>query len=161
MPTPLSSSQAAHSAVSATEAEILEEASFALFELTLAALAQIPSVPVLQLRALAMIQRHGPLNLSGLAQFLEQSVPSASRLVDRLVEADLTRRETAPHSRREIVIVLSPKGRRTLARLRRGRQAALATILDRMTETERQAIRFGLAAFTRAASSLSTPPGPG
>jgi DNA-binding MarR family transcriptional regulator len=137
------------------EAQIIEEASFALFELTLAALAEVPSVSVLQLRALAMIDRHGPMNLSEFARRLEQSGPSASRLVDRLVEARLARRDMALHSRREITLALTPKGRRTLTRVRDRRRAAMVAVLDRMTEAERAAVGTGLAAFSRAAESLT------
>jgi DNA-binding MarR family transcriptional regulator len=138
-----------------SEAEIIEEASLALLELNLTALAELRSVSVLQVRALTVIRRHGPLNLSGVAERLEQSIPSASRLMDRLVEADLIRREMAPHSRREIVIALSPKGRRTLNRLRHRRQVAMGPVLARMSSPDRDALGLGLAAFAHAMEEIA------
>lgn len=140
------------------EVEIVEQASLALLELTLAALGQVRSVSVLQLRALTTIDRHAPMNLSSVAERLDLSIPSASRLVDRLVEAGLTRREVAAHSRREVSIVLSANGRRALTRLRRRRQAAMAAVLEGMTAADRDALGVGLAAFTAAADALIPTP---
>jgi DNA-binding MarR family transcriptional regulator len=130
------------------EASVVEEASLALVEMTLAALASVPGLSVLQLRLLLVVDRHHPLNLSRLASLIDVSAPSASRLVDRLVEADLVEREVAEHSRREVALALTPRGRRTIGRLRQRRQAAIAPVLEQMDRVDRAALVEGLKAFS-------------
>jgi DNA-binding MarR family transcriptional regulator len=130
------------------EASVVEEASLALVEMTLAALASVPGLSVLQLRLLLVVDRHHPLNLSRLASLIDVSAPSASRLVDRLVEADLVAREVAEHSRREVALALTPRGRRTIGRLRQRRQAAIAPVLEQMDRVDRAALVEGLKAFS-------------
>jgi DNA-binding MarR family transcriptional regulator len=145
--------------VERTEAAAVEEASLPLVEMTLAGLAATRGVSTLQLRVLVVVDRHAPLNLSALATRLELSIPSASRLVDRLVDAGLVTRETAAHSRREVALTLTTKGRRALTRLRRSREHAIRQVLDRMTPSDRAALAAGLAAFAQAAVTSAEPPG--
>lgn len=134
-------------------ADAVEEASLALVEMTLSALAVGRGLSPLQMRLLVAVDRHGPLNLSALAARLDQSVPSASRLVDRLVDAGLVRRGPARHSRREVALSLTPGGRRALDRLRGARRAAIARVLVGMSASERKALVTGLRAFAVAARS--------
>jgi len=115
------------------------------------ALAGTRDLSLLQMRLLLVVDRHAPLNLSALAERLDQSIPSASRLVDRLVDAGLVRRMPAPHSRREIALTLTGKGSRALSRLRQIRERAIADVLSRMTPADRLALVSGLTAFATAA----------
>jgi DNA-binding MarR family transcriptional regulator len=135
------------------EASAVEEASLALVEMTLAALTSVPGMSVLQLRLLLVVDRHPPLNLSTLAGQLDLSLSSASRLVDRLVEADLLHREVAEHSRREVVLALTAQGRRAIGRLRRQRQLAIALVLAEMRHGDRVALVSGLSAFATTADA--------
>jgi DNA-binding MarR family transcriptional regulator len=128
----------------------IETASLALVELTLAAAAGDPSVSTLQLRLLFVLDQPDPTNLAGLAEKLDLSAPSASRLVDRLVDGGLVARRPAAHSRREVAVRLTAKGRRTLTKIRRGRQARIESVLERMSAAERSALERGLAAFSSA-----------
>jgi DNA-binding MarR family transcriptional regulator len=133
------------------DAVVVEETSLALVELTLAAIASGTGPSTLQLRLLVVLDRHSPLNLGTLAEHLEVSTPSASRLVDRMVEAGLVRREAAAHSRREVSLAVTAQGRRALTSMRRARRRAIGTVLDRMTAADRRALVAGLDAFARAA----------
>jgi DNA-binding MarR family transcriptional regulator len=132
----------------------VEHASLALVEMTLSALASSPRMSTLQLRLLLVVDRHSPLNLSALATRLDLSVPSASRLVDRLVEAKLVQRGVAKHSRREVALSLTPSGRRALSYLRRSRQQAIRRVLEVMSASDRQALLVGLRAFADAEQDL-------
>ncbi|MGZ4610757.1 MAG: MarR family winged helix-turn-helix transcriptional regulator [Actinomycetes bacterium] len=135
------------------QAVSVEEASLALVEMTLGALAASGEVSTLQLRVLLVVDRHAPLNLSSLATRLDLSVPSASRLVDRLVDAGLVARGVAAHSRREVALSLTAKGRRALAQLRRSRERAIGQVLGEMAPRDRDALVAGLHAFARAADA--------
>ena len=133
------------------DARAVEAASLALVEMTMTALAAARSLSPLQMRLLLVVDRHAPLNLSALAAHLEQSVPSASRLVDRLVEAGLVRRGPAAHSRREVALALTTRGKRSLSRLRQVRERGIADVMQRMSASDRAALVSGLTAFAVAA----------
>lgn len=134
------------------QAGTVEEASLALVEMTLAALAAVEGISSLQLRMLLLVDRHPHSNLSSVAARMEMSVPSASRLVDRLVEAGLLDRRDAPHSRREVALSLTARGTRALADLRRSRRQAITAVLDTMSDEQRRALVGGLTAFASAAA---------
>lgn len=61
-----------------------------------------------QVNALMIIRREGPLSLTELAGRLGVSPPSASAMVERLVEKMLVTREQSPEDRRRVVIQISP-----------------------------------------------------
>lgn len=132
------------------DAAAVEESSLSLVEMTLSALAGTRDVSLLQLRALLVVDRHAPLNLSTLAARLDLSVPSASRIVERLVDAGLVERGAAAHSRREVALAVTSRGRQVLSRLRRARREAIADVLTRMTVADRVALVGGLTAFGAA-----------
>jgi DNA-binding MarR family transcriptional regulator len=134
-----------------SEAAAVEADSLALVEMTVAAMSSPRGLSTLQVRVLLAVDRHGPLNLSAMARRLDVSVPSASRLVDRLVDAGLLTRGVSTHSRREIALTVSTKGRRALTQLRRRREAAIAKVLDEMSDGERSALVTGLHGFAEAA----------
>ncbi|MFI5693767.1 MarR family winged helix-turn-helix transcriptional regulator [Kribbella sp. NPDC051586] len=140
----------------ASDAAAVEQASMALFELTLKALSASSQLSVLQLRTLLAVEQHGPLRLADLANLLDLSRPSASRLIGRLADDGFVLRSTPNHDRREIQLAVSAKGRRLLDSLRSRRQREISTVLDTMPSAGRNALIRGLSAFAAAASA--TPP---
>jgi DNA-binding MarR family transcriptional regulator len=120
--------------------------------MTVAALSATSPLTVLQVRVLLTIDQHGATNLQDLADRLAISAPSASRLVDRLVEADFLSRGPAAHSRREITLSLTPHGTRVLRDFRRLRQEAIEEVLVQMPPEDQSLLVRGLESFSRAAS---------
>jgi DNA-binding MarR family transcriptional regulator len=57
---------------------------------------------------LMAVKEHEPMSVTELASHLSVSAPSASTMVDRLVDRNLLSRETDPADRRKVVIRLSP-----------------------------------------------------
>lgn len=75
-------------------------------------------VTTAQAEVLRLLQDRQPLTLSGLGDLLVcESGNSPSRLVERLVQADLVHRETLEHDRRHIELTLTPDGRRLASRI--------------------------------------------
>lgn len=104
-----------------------------------------------QLRAMLTLEAlPGGVNLRGLADRLGVVISSASRLSDRLVAAGLMERRQSDEDRREVLVRLSPAGRRLLVEMRRRRRERLARVLARMTPEDRAALRSGLEAFREA-----------
>jgi DNA-binding MarR family transcriptional regulator len=132
----------------------VDAASIALVELTVAALAA-SHLTVLQVRVLLAIDQHGDTNLQDLADRLGVSASSASRLVDRLVDARLVRRGPAIHSRREIRLSLTSKGSKVLAVFRRLRQEAIEKVLEQMPTKDQLSLIRGLESFSRVTARRS------
>jgi DNA-binding MarR family transcriptional regulator len=62
-----------------------------------------------QFNTVLMVSRHEPVSITGLAQLLGVSPPSASNMVERLVEKGILIREPSPEDRRKVVISVSPE----------------------------------------------------
>ncbi|MGW7003070.1 MarR family winged helix-turn-helix transcriptional regulator [Streptomyces sp. NPDC054933] len=85
-----------------------------------------------RLTALGVLSMHGPLRIGSLARHMGISMPSASRLVDILVDTDLVGRRPDPQDQRASLLALTPNGAAVLDSIRReslhtltGRLAAL------------------------------------
>src|SRR6185437_670755 len=84
-----------------------------------------------QAETLRVLADHQPLTLTGLGELLVcETGDNPSRLVDRLVKADLIRREPDPADRRHVSLTLTPAGTR-LAR----KVAAVEARLHQAIET--------------------------
>jgi DNA-binding MarR family transcriptional regulator len=109
---------------------------------------QLGGVSVVQLRALTVLREQGTANLGQLAEEMGVALSTASRLVDRLVRADLVHRRPSPRTRREIELEVSSGGQATLDRYDELRLAGLRACLDRVGRR-----REGLAVLEEFADS--------
>jgi DNA-binding MarR family transcriptional regulator len=78
-----------------------------------------------QADALLVIGQAGPLSLNELGELLIAEAGHPSRLVDRLVEADLVQRRAAEDDRRRVELSLTPRGRRLQKRILAARESVL------------------------------------
>jgi DNA-binding MarR family transcriptional regulator len=96
------------------------------------------SVP--QFRTLAFLSLCPHSSLSPLAEHLGLARPSASKLVDGLVDDDLVTRETSPADRRQIRLCLTPRGKAFFAKVRVAAQEQLASHLTGLSMSQRRQI---------------------
>ena len=99
-----------------------------------------------QLRALTVAEDAGPCSLGVLADGMGISTSSASRLVDRLIAAGVLDRRQSDLSRREVVLQVTPRGKRLLRRHEESRRAVFGELLRRMSDAEVRALIRGLEA---------------
>jgi MarR family transcriptional regulator, organic hydroperoxide resistance regulator len=78
-----------------------------------------------QADALLVIAQAGPLSLNQLGDLLIAEAGHPSRLVDRLVEADLVERRPAADDRRRVELSLTARGRRLQKRILAARESVL------------------------------------
>lgn len=107
------------------------------------------SVP--QFRTLLFLERHPGTSLSAVAEHLGVARPTASALVERLVQRGLVTRETDPAERRRVALRLTDTGRENLEVARRRTQARLAEKLAAFRPEERAALAAGLRLLQRVA----------
>ncbi len=110
-----------------------------------------------QFRALVVLEERGPLNVGVLAAAPRIAVSSVSRMCNRLVAAGLVDRGNPPHSRREIVLTLTPAARRLLRSVATRRRALIAEVMENMPEQAQLALLTGLTAFADAVSEERAP----
>lgn len=114
---------------------------------------QLGDLSVVQLRALTVLSELGTANLGRLAEGLDVTVSTTSRLVDRLVAAGLVERRPSPRTRREIELRVSPDGADVLDRYDDLRVADLRAALRRLPRERWDDVATALAEFAGAASA--------
>ncbi len=108
-----------------------------------------------QFRVLVTLSHQGSINLATLAGLLEVKPSAAGRMVDRLVGAGLIERSPHPTSRRELLVLVSPRGRKVVREVMLRRRKEIAAIVEKMPTTERRGLARGLTAFTVAGGEPS------
>lgn len=93
-----------------------------------------------QASALASIDSHGPLTPSELAQRERVKRPTATRIISRLVEADLIERTSDPADARSALLSASAGGRSVAARMRGRKNAYLAKRLRELEDADLAAV---------------------
>jgi len=124
---------------------ILEQAQFLFETIRLIQLAAFPrhhasgcggsetaDLTMPQVHALMTLASHEPLPLKDLAGILGVSPPSASAMVDRLVEGGYVLREQSRTDRRQVVLQVAPKGREARGRIRETILGSLSGLLDKI-----------------------------
>ena len=107
-------------------------------------------VSTVQLRALTVLSRDPGCNLGRVAESMGVALSTASRLVERLVAADLVDRRTSEANRREVALRLTPHGARTLSRYDALRLEGLLSVLDRLPDDDRSTVMTGLRVLSEA-----------
>lgn len=114
------------------------------------------SVP--QFRALAFLRRHPGASLSSVAEHVGLTLPSTSKMIDRLVTRCLVARADCLDDRRRVTLTLTPAGASVVEQAAQATQARLAEMLAALSSEERatlvEAMRilqrvFGLEAVHR------------
>lgn len=71
-----------------------------------------------QFMAVMAIDENGPLTITDLAKALRVSNPSASAMVEKLVEKNIVTREHSQEDRRKVTVRISPEAARRIAELK-------------------------------------------
>lgn len=106
---------------------------------------------IAQAHVLATLQHHGALTVGALAESLEITAPTATGIVDRLVERDLVERVRSEEDRRVVQVSLSDTGRRVLEQMHGLGKAQVRRVLAELSDDDLgEMVR--LAGLLRAAS---------
>lgn len=138
--------------------EILKARS-AVFQATsaLAAPAWIDlEITMSQVKGLRTLAHHTPATITEIADVLKISQPTASQLVDRLVQGGLAQRTEDPTDRRRMLVRLSKKGQQLHERLRGVWRTRFRTWLQRMNTDELEALHRGYDALARIVSAKNS-----
>jgi DNA-binding MarR family transcriptional regulator len=103
----------------------------------ISALGQAYRLTPTQVKVLLQLGTHGQMTVGEIASALGVSMPAASELVDRLVEAGHLVRTPDPDDRRRVLVAATPASKRIGARLRDLRRAQLRHALNQLAPEER------------------------
>lgn len=110
------------------------------------------SLTLPQLRALVVLSEREPLKLAALAATLAVNPSTAMRMVERLAAVGTVDRQANPDNRREIVLRLTPAGRRLVEEVMTRRHAEIAAMVAQMPTATRAGLVQGLHALTQTAA---------
>ena len=104
-----------------------------------------------QLRCLFVVSDQGPIPIGGVAAQLGIGLPSASALVDRLVEQGFVQRREDPHDRRRSLASATEAGASLGDQLRQGSMQTMLEWLRALRPADLSALVQGLEALVRVA----------
>ena len=106
-----------------------------------------PELSMPQFRALAFLGRNEGATLTDVSAFLGLGLPSASKLIDALVDAQFVIREIAATDRRRVRLALSKAGQRKYDTIVAESRSFLADKVAHFSAPQRQHLRESLAAL--------------
>lgn len=96
------------------------------------------NLTILQIQTLRYIHSHEQITTTDLSRIFQVSKPSASALVDRLVENGWIKRNSQPEDRRTLLLTLSKKGMEKLDTICDHRSKITTLVLKSLTRQEKQ-----------------------
>jgi DNA-binding MarR family transcriptional regulator len=115
------------------------------------------SLTVPQFRILAHIWRQ-PRNNKELAEEQGVSVAAMSRMIDWLCKHGLVERKKCLGDRREILVKLTPSGKKRFARFREEAHVRMKKRLDTLTASDQKNLHQGLTALATALARMGDSP---
>ena len=138
-------------------AALLQELVHALGEPTIAVWTELDfTLP--QLKTLKVLAHEGSASIGHIADRLGVGQPTASHLVERLVQAGFVERADDPANRRRTLARLSSSGEELIGNLRGTRGEQLFVWLSELDATDLHALRRGLQALVRVARGRPSVP---
>ena len=105
-----------------------------------------------QLHVLWLLQHHGAMPMSRLADLVGVSLSNATGIIDRMEEHGLVERSRVPDDRRLVVVKPAAAGLRTLSETETNRRDRMRAVLGHLSDAERPIV---LAAFRSLRRALS------
>jgi DNA-binding MarR family transcriptional regulator len=87
-------------------------------------------------RVLLLLYRGGGRSMGEVAEYAAIPNPTATRVVDRLVENEMARRRTDPHDRRRVLVHLATGGRDVVKRVSRQLEERCDSAFEQLPVTE-------------------------
>jgi len=103
----------------------------------------------LHLATLRYVGEAGMPDMGAIAQYLRIAAPSATTIVNTLVNDELIKRSPDPQDRRRVMLALTKKGVRTLADAGKRREAAFARVIKPLSAHDRREMARLLTIITK------------
>jgi DNA-binding MarR family transcriptional regulator len=107
-------------------------------------------VSLSQMHVLWLMQHHGEMSMSHLAELLDVSLSNATGLIDRMEEHGLIERVRVPDDRRVVLVRPAPAGLRALSETETSKRDRMRSVLGRLPDSERPIVLAALRSLRRA-----------
>ena len=111
------------------------------------------SISMTHLHLMTLLETHGPLPMSRVAELLGCGLPTATGIVSRMEERGLVERQHQAEDRRVVTLRLADAGAAEIRQLQLGRRRRMATAVAHLSDGEREqllaSVRALRAAFNR------------
>jgi DNA-binding MarR family transcriptional regulator len=111
-----------------------------------------------QLHVMHLLERHGELAMSRLADMLDVSFSAATGLVDRIEERGFVERIRVPEDRRVVLVRITPAGRQMLEDVEIVRTEIIERVLDQLDPSQLDGVATAMAALRVAFLSTFADP---
>jgi DNA-binding MarR family transcriptional regulator len=116
------------------------------------------SISMTHLLLMTLLETHGPLPMSRVAELLGCGLPTATGIVSRMEERGLVERQHDSEDRRVVTLRLSEDGLAEIRDLQASRRQRMATALSNLSDSERTQLLASVRAL-RAAFNRVNPQG--
>jgi len=106
-----------------------------------------------QMHVLWLLQHHGAMPMSRLAELLDVSLSNATGLIDRMAEHGLVERSRVASDRRLVLVQPAEAGLRALSERETNRRDRMRAVVGRLSATERPIVLAALRSLRRALSA--------
>jgi DNA-binding MarR family transcriptional regulator len=139
----------------ATVDAILTEVSSWIGELRCASMGRLVQshVSLSHMHVLWLLQHHGAMPMSRLADLLDVSMSNATGIIDRMEEKGLIERARVPDDRRLVLVRPAGNGLDALAQSESSKREGLRSVVGHLTAAERPVVLEALRSLRRALSA--------
>jgi DNA-binding MarR family transcriptional regulator len=111
-----------------------------------------------QLHVMHLLERHGEMAMSRLAEMLDISLSAATGLVDRVEERGFVERVRVPSDRRIVLVRITAAGRQMLAEVEDLRIGIIEKVLDRLDAAQLAGVATAMADLRAAVETTLSDP---
>jgi DNA-binding MarR family transcriptional regulator len=102
-------------------------------------------ISMTQLHVMNMLEQHGEMAMSRLAEMLDVSDSNATGLIDRMEERGYVERIRVPSDRRVVLVRITDRGREVMEEVETLREEMLGRMLGRLDEAQLMRVAAGMA----------------
>ncbi len=119
-----------------------------------AARCQAHGLSIVGFQVLALLEMHGGMPMTRLADELGVALPNATGIVGRLVERGIVARADDAQDRRRVLVTLTDDGRRVIAEMEAGRRERMSRLFSVMTDEQQRRLLQSVKDLHAAAQRL-------
>jgi DNA-binding MarR family transcriptional regulator len=113
------------------------------------------SISMAHVFLMSMIDKHGALPMTRVAEFLGSGLPTATGLVTRMEERGLVRRDHDTRDRRVVLVSLTDAGAAEVRELHEARQRRMSAAVAQLSESEQNGLLSSIRSLRSALERIS------
>jgi len=113
------------------------------------------SISMAHILVMSVIDKAGPIPMTKVAELIGSGLPTATGLVNRMVERGLVRREHDTRDRRVVLVSLTDAGAAEVRELHQERQRRMAAAIAQLSGREQESLLVGIRSLRSALERIN------